>query len=273
VKGWLVLVALVGCGKPAPAPAAEPAHVEPAPLASTPDATPSIVTANAAPEQTLAVPNRPLTEGEIAMITPIFRDGIDYTHVRVIDNSFPLQPENVYMTPRGHIYAPGTLYSSDFSKGSYGTRSTFVHEMTHVWQFTNGMDLIARGAIETLKYRGNYEKAYPYELAADRDLVEYGMEQQASLVEDYFDVMYQHGVPYRMTNSVSNDARDALYAKVLGSFLHDAKYARGLDPDQVAAQHAKDAQRTQPGPEACAESEKEHGTAHLCGWRYEDTSH
>ncbi|CAN5816612.1 hypothetical protein BH11MYX2_BH11MYX2_03370 [soil metagenome] len=275
MKRWILLVALVGCSKRAPTAEPGTMHVETNASISShvPDATPSIVTANVAPAQTLAVPNRPLTDGEIAMLKPIFRDGVDYPQVRVIDNSFPLQPENVYMTPRGHIYAPGTLYSSDFSLGSYGIRSTFVHEMTHVWQFSNGMDLIARGAIETLKYRGNYEKAYPYELAADRDLVEYGMEQQASLVEDYFDVTYQHGVPYRMTNSVTNDARDALYAKVLGDFLHDAKYARGLDPDQVAAQHAKDAQKTQPGPEACAESEKEHGTAHLCAWRFQDTSH
>jgi len=70
--------------------------------------------------------------------------------------------------------------------------------------FSNGMDLIARGAIETLKYRGNYEKAYPYELAADRDLVEYGIggSKRRSL-EDYFDITYQHGVPYRMTNAVA----------------------------------------------------------------------
>ncbi|HEY4058116.1 MAG TPA: hypothetical protein VGM39_15990 [Kofleriaceae bacterium] len=270
---WLALVALVGCSKPAPSP--EPAalgttHATPPPA---PDATPSIVTVNAAPDENLAVPNRALTDGEIAMIKPIFRDGVDYTRVRVIDNSFPLQPENVYMTPRGHIYAPGSLYSADFSLADPNIRETFVHEMTHVWQFSNGMDLIARGAVETLKYRGNYEKAYPYELDASRDLVEYGMEQQASLVEDYFNINYQHGSPYRMTNSVTPDERDALYANVLGSFLKDAKYARGLDPDQVAAQHAKDAAKTKPGPEACAESEKEHGTAHLCGWRYEDTSH
>lgn len=218
----------------------------------------------------LALPNRALTAGEIAMLKPLFRDGIDYTRVRVIDNSFPLQPENVYMTPRGHIYAPGSLFQQDFSATRGGLREVFVHEMTHVWQFENGMDLIGAGAVEFIKNRGNYEKAYAYELASGRDLTEYGMEQQASIVEDYFSLTVEHGYAHRMTNQgIGNAERDALYAAVLKNFLANARYARGLDAKQVAAQHARDSETKQPGPEACKESEQEHGTAHMCSWRYQ----
>lgn len=264
-----LVLAAVGCAQPAPAPTPEappPAapHVTPGPVAITDQPT----------AEELAVPNRPLTDGEIALLQPLFRDGIDYERVRVIDNSFPLQPENVYMTPRGHIYAPGTLFRPDFATASPSLRAVFVHEMTHVWQFTNGMDLVGQGAATMIKYRGNYERAYPYELTANRDLVEYGMEQQASIIEDYFDITAQHGSARRMTNrGVTSQQRDTLFASVLARFLADAKYARGLDPAQIAAQHAKDAQTAQPGPEACAESEAEHGAAHMCGWRYIETSH
>lgn len=217
----------------------------------------------------LALPNRALTSGEVAMLRPLFKDSIDYTRVRVIDNSFPLQPENVYMTPRGHIYAPGPLFENDFSRARSSLREVFVHEITHVWQYENGMDLVGAGTVEFIKNRGNYEKAYPYELAAGRDLTEYGMEQQASIVEDYFSLTVERGYPHRMTNKgLSTAERDALYAAVLKNFLANARYARGLDAKAVSAQHARDSEKKQPGPEACKESEQEHGAAHMCSWRY-----
>jgi hypothetical protein len=230
-------------------------------------------TSSAAPSKSvddeLAKPNRPLTAGEIELLKPIFRDGIDYAKVRVINNSFPLQPANVYMTPRGHVYAPGGLWSADFSKASSGTRGVFVHEMTHVWQFANGMDLVGQGFVEFTKHRGQYEKAYPYELERGRDLTEYGMEQQASIVEDYFTIKFAHAYPHRITNRGLTDAdRDALYAAVLKNFLGNARYAQALDGKQVAAQHAKASEKQKPGPEACKESEAEHGAAHMCEWRF-----
>jgi hypothetical protein len=220
----------------------------------------------------VAEPNRPLTAGEIAMLQPIFRDGIDYARVRVIDNTFPLQPENVYMTPRGHVYAPGRLWREDFSARELRAveRAVFVHEMTHVWQHANGMDLIGQGFVEFTKHRGDYERAYPYELERGRDLVEYGMEQQASIVEDYYLVRYDRDVPHRMTNQGITDAeRDALYAAVLGNFMGNARYARDVDPGQLAERHARSSERARPGPEACKESEDEHGATHLCSWRYQ----
>lgn len=224
------------------------------------------------PAEEIADPNRPLTDGEITMLKPIFRDGIDYPRVRVINNSFPLQPENVYMTPRGHVYAPGQLWRDDFSAARLNAyeRAVFVHEMTHVWQHANGMDLIGQSVVEFTKYRGAYEKAYPYELARGRDLVDYGMEQQASIVEDYYLVTVVRDHPLRMTNrGISEPERDALYASVLKNFLGNARYAKALDAKQVADQHAKSSEEKQPGPEACKESEAEHGAAHMCSWRFQ----
>ncbi len=203
------------------------------------------------------------------MLQPIFRDGIDYARVRVINNSFPLQPKNVYMTPRGHVYAPGELWNDDFSSARYN-RAVFVHEMTHVWQYTNGMDLVGQGVVEFTKYRGDYEKAYPYELESTRDLVDYGMEQQASIVEDYFLITYDHREPHRITNrGLSHEQRDALYASVLRALATNPRYARDLDPKQVAANHAASSEQKQPGPQACKESEAEHGATHMCSWRFE----
>jgi hypothetical protein len=253
----LVLVAACASSTP-PSPKPEPARP---------------VTIDAAPAadevEVIAEPNRPLTTGEIALLEPIFRDGIDYKRIRVIDNSFPLQPANVYMTPRGHVYAPGKLFQVDFSKTGVHLRAVFVHEVMHIWQHTNGMDLIQQGVIELVKH-GAYEKAYPYQLESGRDLVEYGMEQQASIVEDYFTITVDRQLPHRITNKgLSDTDRDALYAAVLAKFLRNARYAQSLDAKRVGEQHAKSSERTAPGPSACKESEQEHGASHMCEWRYQ----
>jgi hypothetical protein len=261
--GWLAVVAS-GCDR-----AASVSGTGPAVPATSPTAAATGDAASAPPDaEELAEPNRPLTSGEIALLQPIFRDGIDYARVRVINNSFPLQPRNVYMTPRGHVYAPGELWKDDFSSHEYG-RAVFVHEMTHVWQHANGMDLIGQGVVELTKYRGDYEKAYPYELDPTRDLVDYGMEQQASIVEDYFLITIANEEPRRLTNrGLSRQQRDTLYAAVLRSLTTNPRYARDLDPKQIAAKHAARSEQGAPGPQACKESEQ-HGATHMCSWRFE----
>jgi hypothetical protein len=255
VRIALVLV-LAACSRaPAPvtAPTAAPASPSPSPT----------VPRTPAP---LAEPNRALTAGERAMVAPLFRDGIDYDTVRVVHASFPFQPDGVYMTPRGHVYAPGGLFRDDFSTGSLGERAVFVHELTHVWQFANGIDLIAAGVAAFAKYGGRYERAYPYLLDATRDLADYGMEQQASIVEDYYLITVAHADPERIENRGLSDAqRDALYTAVLQRFFADARYARTLSPAELAKRH--DTAGAPTKPQQCKESAAEHAATHLCAGR------
>jgi len=243
MRRW-VLLALVACDRGG-APQAETPQQVPPPVA---------VTAPAA-EPPLPEPNRALTTGERALLQPLFRDAIDYDRVRVIHAAFPFQPAGVYMTPRGHIYAPGDLFRDDFSTDS---TAVFVHEMTHVWQFANGMDLIAQGLAEFAKYNGAYEKAYAYTLDG-RDLIDYGMEQQASIVEDYYVLTVRHGSPQELQNHVAPSEREALYASVLGKFLGNARYARAVPAREVLERHA-----SAPPPPA---GEPRHA-AYLCPWRF-----
>lgn len=266
VVAMLVWLAFAACDRSAPPPAQPPPSQLPAGSAT------PLVPAAAAPARNAEVipePNRPLTAGEIAMLEPIFKDSLDYKAVRVINNSFPFQPENVYMTPRGHVYAPGSLWQDDFSRGGLN-RAVFVHEMTHVWQYANGMDLIGQSLVEFTQSHGDYEKAYAYELDAARDLTDYGMEQQASIVEDYFMITSDLAEPLRIKNrGLSHEQRAALYAAVLKQLIANPRYARNLDAAQIATKHAASSEKTKPGPAACKESEAEHGTAHMCSWRFE----
>jgi len=222
---------------------------------------------NAAPND-ITDPHRGLTPNERAMLKPIFRDSLDYDKIQVIRGKFLLQPNHVYMTPRGNIYAPGDLWSEDFAAPSAGPyhRAVFVHEITHVWQFENGMDLIAQGVAEFAKTGGAYEKAYPYTLAKSRDLVDYGMEQQASIVEDYF-LINNREVPQRMENrGLGTAARAELYSAVLGKFLGNARYARDLSPTEVAKRHA--AEKTPSAKQTC-DNDVDSKEKHFCSWRFE----
>ncbi len=251
------LAVLAGCGRAAPATSGPPVAAPAAPAApATADE------ADPCAPAPLPEPNRPLTAGERALLRPLFRDGIDYDQVRVIDAPFPFQPAGTYMTPRGHIYAPGPLFREDFSLSSVD-RALFVHEITHVWQFANGLDLVAHAVAAFAKYRGDYEKAYPYRLEPGRDLADYGMEQQASILEDYYLVTAGRDRPYRMENrGLSPRERDTLFAGVLRKFLADARYARGIAAAELAERHEVDAERA-PAPAGT-------GTPgpRLCGWRF-----
>jgi hypothetical protein len=183
-------------------------------------------------------PGRALTAGEIAMVLPFFAASIDYAQVRVVpERYFLLQPADTYMTPNGNIYAPGPLFQADFSLPvvDASIRAIFVHEMTHVWQHQSGINLIVGGVVEFLRQGGDYGKAYPYLLAAGRDLLDYGLEQQAALIEDQARMTFGRA-PWRVANpNLSTAQRDALYAEVLRSFRADPGYAHKLTPEQLHA--------------------------------------
>jgi len=223
---------------------------------------------DAAPEERITDPHRALTANERALLKPLFRDSIDYDRIQVIRGKFLFQPDRVYMTPRGNIYAPGDLWSEDFASASTSPyrRAVFVHEITHVWQFENGMDLVAQGMAEFAKTGGAYEKAYPYTLDKSRDLVEYGMEQQASIVEDYFLIAAQQP-PQRLENrGLGTALRSELYAAVLREFLGNGRYARNLSPADVAKRHAQLAESAKGKPTCDVGEQKE---KHFCAWRFE----
>ena len=175
------------------------------------------------------LPHRGLTDGEKTMLLPIFRDGIEYDVVQIIHAAHPFQPSDAYMAPRGHIYAPGHLFREDWSAPDVSaiSRAELVHEMTHVWQFANGIDVFVEGVEQLIATRGAYDRAYRYNLEPRRDLVDYNIEQQAAILEDYYRIRFEGLHPVELGNqNLSIAARERLYDTVLAEFFHDARYAR-----------------------------------------------
>jgi hypothetical protein len=173
---------------------------------------------------------RPLTTGEIALARTIFADSVDYTTVTVSDQKFmgiPFLPEGTAMAPNGSLFMPG-CYKDDYSREDTLWQGTFLHEMTHVWQYQNKvLNPIPTAAKLAVKHKFDYAAAYNYILDEKKDLLDYNMEQQATIVQDYF-VLQQQGMSIwdRSQNACDDAEKLRLYEKVLKNFIADPAYAK-----------------------------------------------
>ena len=124
---------------------------------------------------------RMLTKGEIALAKTVFGPAIDYTRPRIYNKEylpFGLQPNNVAMAPNGNIYLPRKLWTEDFSAGDLSTKALFIHEMVHVWQKQQGINVKKKGIQASGKYA--------YTLTSVSDWKDFNIEQQGDIVRNYF---------------------------------------------------------------------------------------
>lgn len=173
--------------------------------------------------------NRALTADEIELAKGIFGSSIDYAKVRVHDGKFmPFHPPHTGMAPNGNLYMNG-CYMDDYAKGDPLMRSLFIHEMTHVWQFQNKiLEPIATAMELSLKFKFNYGASYNYALDGQKDLTDYNMEQQATLVQDYFLLRHEKTDEDsgRCQDNLGADAKLAELEKILARFLQNPSYAK-----------------------------------------------
>lgn len=180
---------------------------------------------------------RPLTPGEIALAQCLFKDSIDYSQVKIHNKKYIfVQPDNSGMTPNGEIYVVGErAYSDHYDIEAPSLRGFFIHEMAHVWQYQlDILNPITAAIAESIRSFFNYAKAYHYELAAGKDLLQYRIEQQAQIITDYYLIRIA-GVELT-TNRIKNEGGPVacmpLYFQVLANFLNNPSYARtvGVSP-------------------------------------------
>lgn len=176
---------------------------------------------------------RPLSAGETALARRVFGDSIDYSRVSVTEGKFiGFQPYGTAMAPDGHLYMYG-CYKNDYSCEADHWQGHFIHEMTHVWQQQNGiLNPIAEAMKLSIKFRFNYNAAYDYKLEHGKDLLDYNMEQQASIVQDYFmlKICGDSGHLGHCKNICSPQAKINLLEKTLEKFLQNPSYAAKTAP-------------------------------------------
>ncbi len=121
---------------------------------------------------------RKLTAGEIVAARSIFGTEINYSRVVVHRGKWIFfQPHDTAMTPNGEIYFPDGVYKADFSTNVDDT-AWIIHELTHVWQYQHGANVIL-AAPGSRKY--DYGKISRATRFSDLNI-----EQQASVVADYY---------------------------------------------------------------------------------------
>lgn len=118
-----------------------------------------------------------MTVGEIALASSIFGSEVDYSQVRIFDTRWKFfMPSDRAHAPDGNIYFPiGTgEYTTDFSNAPLSVRSTFIHEMTHVWQHQTGHKV----AVEAI-----FNRSYEYKSVFSGTSFEMlGVEAQAQMI-------------------------------------------------------------------------------------------
>jgi type VI secretion system secreted protein VgrG len=171
---------------------------------------------------------RPLTEGEIEMAKLVFKDGIDYSRVRVHKGSyfwFNLQTSRTAVTPNGEMYFLADDYEEDFSLVSEDLiykRSWFLHEMTHVWQFQMGYAVRWHGIL----IRFHWGNAYKYTIEPGQVFGDFNMEQQGDIVGDYYAIAVAKTLKAAIHNPPFPTANEL--RKVLAPLFKDPKNAANL---------------------------------------------
>lgn len=128
---------------------------------------------------------RPLLESEREVLLEIFGDSLQLDPIRVVKTHWLNAP-----TVLGHTIRVRPGY--DFS-GSH--RAVLVHEAMHLWQYQHlGTGYITDSVyhnLRSLMRTGRRALAYlNYQLHEDARLSDYTVEQQATLVADYYEMTH-----------------------------------------------------------------------------------
>ena len=126
---------------------------------------------------------RPLTPGETTLAHEAFGDALRIGTIRILSAPWPF---NRAFVPgrwfrREWIVWPDKALPADIAAAPLKLQATLVHELTHVWQAQQGVNLL------TGKLRaGDRPASYEYPVGMDCSWGDLNIEQQAMVVEHRF---------------------------------------------------------------------------------------
>ncbi len=132
---------------------------------------------------------RTLTPAEIALCQPIFANLIDYSKVKIMNHPFlPWQPTGMVMAPMGAIHLKPVDYCTDFAQESLYNQAIFIHEMTHIYQYQQQINVLLRGALLQSAYYLSCKRynPYAYNFIQKKPFSSYNIEQQGDIAKDIF---------------------------------------------------------------------------------------
>ncbi len=169
---------------------------------------------------------RRLMPGEIAMARSVFGDCIDYGMPKIYDANYNTngQKDGEIITPDGNMYVPKTnsAYRDDYSEGTPANKAHFIYEMTHILQFQHGVNVAWRKVWEWA-----FGPGYDYQLQPGKRFEDYGIEQQAAIVEDNYRMTVLGQRPLHNTDYRGDKAPDN------GRYLQAYKALLNVDSDRI----------------------------------------
>lgn len=195
------------------------------------------------------LPGRGLSEPEQAVFSDYFQDSIQYERVRI--HTSALASYLIGLRGAEALAIGNTIILKEASPVSSVLESSandpfltsnyyLMHEMVHVWQGQNcgGLRLHVHAAVDLVSAVGRGQgviAAYHYELGQGRDLADFGIEQQASILADYHLLRQTkpadpwYAAPLAGTKTVPSGADlRPLYEQTLRKFKENPAYVRGL---------------------------------------------
>jgi hypothetical protein len=126
---------------------------------------------------------RALTEEERALAAEAFGDALQLEHIRFLKSPWPFDRAFVAgrWFGRDWIVWPGASLPADIARAPLRFQAVFVHELTHIWQAQQGVNLLS-GKIRA----GDRPSSYEYPVGMDCAWGDLNIEQQAMVVEHRF---------------------------------------------------------------------------------------
>lgn len=126
---------------------------------------------------------RPLTPQEMSLVHEVFGAALRLDMVRILRAPWPLVRAFVpgRWFGRDWIVWPTARYHADLAMAPLGVQATFIHELVHVWQAQQGVNLL----LAKLK-AGDSAASYRYEVSETCHWDALNIEQQAMVVEHRF---------------------------------------------------------------------------------------
>jgi hypothetical protein len=118
---------------------------------------------------------RRLNADELKTAQAIFGKSIDYKSVRILKASLVNSPTVI-----------GNVIRTDDQRSFLGNQATFIHEMTHVWQYqTRGTRYISNSVLQQIKEKIT-SKDMELKIVTNASIYQYTVEEQAEIVSDYY---------------------------------------------------------------------------------------
>ena len=140
---------------------------------------------------------RYLTDLEIPLLKDVFKGTLRYEAVRCGTTD----AVEIAVAPAGVAYFSPRYYCEDFSQADEWPQWVFVHEMMHIWQWGHHVWPATQAICPFIQFKvwpqmqaflgstqskGDYGNAYYYDLTPGKKLTDYNIEQQGSIVADYW---------------------------------------------------------------------------------------